>query len=72
MKYKIEFVRNGSVVRRFSGDFPDLKAAEYYGFANTGPKDSPEEMDGFEIYVDGNPVARLTMDIRAGRSPKAS
>lgn len=72
MQCKIEFFRDGSVVRRFSGDFPNLKAAEYYGLSNTGPKDSPEEVDGFDIYVDGDPVARMTMNIRAGRSPKPS
>jgi hypothetical protein len=72
MKCKIEFFRDGSVVRWFCGDFPDLRAAEYCGFSNTGAKDSPEEVDGFDIYVDGNPVARMTIDICTGRSPKAS
>ena len=71
MNYKIEFIRNGSVVRRFRGEFPNLDAAQNYGLSNTGPKDSPEEVDSFDIYVDGDPVARRVVDIKSGRSPKA-
>jgi len=68
MKYKIEFIRDGSVVRRETGDFPNLDAAQNYGLSNTGPKDSPEEVDAFDIYVDGEPVARRTVNIRVGRA----
>ncbi len=58
------------MVQRFTGNFPDHKAAEYYALANTGTKDSPEEVDWFDIYENDNPVARLTFDLRAAKRAK--
>jgi hypothetical protein len=57
MDYKIDFFRNGSVVRRETRKFDNLEAATNYGLSNTGPKDSPDEVDGFDIYVGNDPVA---------------
>ena len=59
MLYEIEFYRwtetpnKSEVMRRHSGEFPDLDAARTYAIANIGTPDNPEAADGFTIRENG-------------------
>jgi hypothetical protein len=71
MTYEIEFFRltqapeGWVVMRRVSHECDALKAAESYGLSHVGADNSPEQTDGFRIYLDG--VSQKTVFVRPGK-----
>ena len=70
MIYEVQFYRwsgkphSYEIIRRYSGEFTDLDSAKLFGFANTGPKDSPNEADGFLVAQDGTVISQTIIKLQ--------